>query len=132
MWVRRICSDDEQFELEATSLYKRFLNRGYLKWVIIRALAIARSKDRKDLLEKRTEDNNLHQIKLTHFTPYSVEFGEIRNIINKHLPMLYSDEVCASILGKCINAVPQIAPTLGRTLSPSFFNNSNNTMKSVT
>lgn len=74
--VRRICSDAKQFELEATSLYQWFLNRGYPKWMINRTLAIARGKDRKDLLEKRIQGNNLHQTKLTLSTPYSVEFGD--------------------------------------------------------
>lgn len=46
--------------------------------------------------------------------------------------MLYSDEICANILGNGINVVPERAPTLGRSLSPSFFNNSKNIMKSVT
>lgn len=52
--VRRICSYNYQFQKEARALYGRFLQRGYPRWMLERALTIARHKDRSDLINKVT------------------------------------------------------------------------------
>lgn len=42
--LKRICSNDLQFDKESSALYKRFLDRGYPSWMLNRALNIPKNK----------------------------------------------------------------------------------------
>lgn len=91
--VRRICNDYLQFEQGAKSLYGRFLQCGYPRWMLNRALNIARQKSRTELLQKVNQKRNERANLLTLSTAFSSEFSQIKGIFNRHLNSLYSDEV---------------------------------------
>lgn len=119
--VRRICSDNQQFEWGARSLYGRFLQWGYPRWMLDRALAKARWRDRSELLNKVVHQRRNKCNKLTLSTPFSSEFYAIKQTFNRHLPALLSDDICSEIMREGVNIVPRRAPTLGHSLCPSCF-----------
>lgn len=50
--VKHICSDELCFEQEAMSLYNRFLDWGYPRWIMDRVLSIARWMSKGEVLRK--------------------------------------------------------------------------------
>lgn len=102
-------------------MFKRFLERRNPKWMLNRALNIAKNKSREDLLNSnRSKKIDSRINKLTLSTALSMEFSKVRAIINRYLPILYMDETCANILQNGIDIVSRRAPSLGQSLSPSF------------
>lgn len=119
--LHRICREDTDFEKEAGALYNRFRQRGYPVWMLERALSIAKNKNRKDLLAKRKQPQNRYNGKPTVVTPFSQEFYQIREVVNKYLPLLFEDEFLMNILCGGINFIPSKARPLGTSISPTFF-----------
>lgn len=88
-----------------------------------------KGKRRIDLSkENPSKANNLNKTReqdhrLTIITPfYSAKFDSVRSIILKRLSILCMELICAEILKEGVNVVSHQAPTLGRSLSPSFLN----------
>lgn len=96
--LRRICSDQLQFEQESLGLYSCFLNHGYPKWVLDRAFNIAKGKNRADLLNKKRLEQCKNTRKLTFSSSYSLQFEQIGCIIDRYLPLLFQDPICYNIL----------------------------------
>lgn len=104
----------------------RFKDRGYPDHIITKALSVARSIPRANLLKslsshrKLTSFNNIPVFS----TPYSLEFQKIKNTVTKYLPILYSDPAYSEILSSGFKTVSRRAPTLGGSVSPSIFTSS--------
>lgn len=115
-----ICSEDTDFE-EAGALYNRFEQWGCPVWMLERALSIAKNKNREDLLSKQKRPQNRYNDKPTVVTPFSQEFYQIREMVNKYLPLLFEVESLMKILSGGINVIPSKARSLVTSLSPSCF-----------
>lgn len=82
--VHRICSDQRVFEEEAEALYLHFIQRGYPKWMLDRALFIVRYKDRNYLFsgnkhkDSRSNKKGFSKERLMLSTPFSLQFEDIR------------------------------------------------------
>ena len=104
----------------------RFKDRGYSATVINNALQRVSTIPRDSLLVNRGPRDTHTSLTIDTSAPifstaYSMEFNKIRQIVNKYLPVLYSDTSYVSILSKGIRTVSRRAPTLGGVLSPSLF-----------
>lgn len=122
LWVSRIGSKEGQFENKACILYQHFRSRGYPMWMLGRAYDIVKAKKRTDLLKKKRLGKFKRTHKLTLSTPYSLKFGQIRNIIDRYLFLLANDQICATLYKDGYKIVSRKAPTMASFLSPSFFN----------
>uniref|UniRef100_A0A803JQE7 Reverse transcriptase domain-containing protein n=1 Tax=Xenopus tropicalis TaxID=8364 RepID=A0A803JQE7_XENTR len=131
--LRRNCSTDEAFVKQACLLRDRFLERGYTMNLLIPAFANSLCKSRLDLLTRKSMDRLITQKNkritkkqsVSNFnvpifiTTYSRQFYEIKNVIQKFLPVLYNDSQLASVLKNGCKFVTRRAPTLGNVLSPT-------------
>ncbi|KAM9323956.1 cytochrome P450 2F2-like [Gastrophryne carolinensis] len=112
--ARRNCSEQAAFDMELDVISDRLLNRGYSPNVLERAKNLASGRDRKHMLDKSMYANgNDHgklkdkrhrdmaqkkNDKITLVTTYSEEFNKIKQIINKHLPILNCDPQLKEVL----------------------------------
>ncbi|OCT97489.1 hypothetical protein XELAEV_18009716mg [Xenopus laevis] len=96
---------EADFLIKACNRRDQFLKRGYRMQELERAFKIAISKDREDLL--KTKNSNRHQKidKPLFITSYSRQFTQIKQIINKHIPMLYNDSKLREVLIKGYNFI---------------------------
>uniref|UniRef100_A0A803JJ97 Helix-turn-helix domain-containing protein n=1 Tax=Xenopus tropicalis TaxID=8364 RepID=A0A803JJ97_XENTR len=131
--LRRNCSTDEAFVKQACLLRDRFLERGYTMNLLIPAFANSLCKSRLDLLTRKSMDRLITQKNkritkkqsVSNFnvpifiTTYSRQFYEIKNVIQKFLPVLYNDSQLASVLKNGCKFVTRRASTLGNVLSPT-------------
>ncbi|CAJ0917088.1 unnamed protein product [Ranitomeya imitator] len=86
--VRRNCTLDRDFSIQARELSDRFLNRGYPKRVVSTAYQRARGQDQKALLSSRRE----HQDTQTRFiTDFNNSWKQVSDIISKHWQILRAD-----------------------------------------
>lgn len=53
-------------------------------------------------------------------TPFSLKFGDIKNIVHRYLPIVFEDQTCADLLKDGINIFSRRAPTLGNSLSLTY------------
>lgn len=54
-----------------------------------------------------------------------MELKKIENIVERHFPILFGNSVYAQILSADVRVVSRHAPSLGNSLSPSYFTSSN-------
>ncbi|KAM4029694.1 uncharacterized protein ACNLHF_022451 [Anomaloglossus baeobatrachus] len=129
--IRRLCSSDGDFEIQAAELTKRFLERGYSRRMIKRAYHRAKHSSRNQLLyssKSRGGDTTVRFI-----TNYCNQHVAIREALTKSWPILQADPTLAKILPK----KPQITVRRARnlkdhlvrslhenTMAPVFFNTS--------
>ncbi|OCT76231.1 hypothetical protein XELAEV_18031435mg [Xenopus laevis] len=140
--LRRNCSTEEKFVEESCKLWDKFLQKGYDMRVLQKAFEVALSCTRDDLISRKvkegkkregnTRDNigtrtsdvtrNLErkqEQKLILSTKYSAQFNRIKQIVNRHLPVLYGDSIFKQLLEPGVHVVARRAPTLRMSLSPS-------------
>lgn len=85
--VRRNCSDDNTFLIEAAKLRDRLLLRGYSRTSLKKAFKRANTRSCQDLLystKPKNEDNSLRII-----TKYSNQHQQIRKIVSKYWHILH-------------------------------------------
>lgn len=82
----------------------------------------------KDVRKKQSSNNHTLPVKsCTVFsTPYSKEFKEISNIINKYSPILQCDPILKNVLASGHRCDAKKASTLAKLLSPSVVMSDNN------
>lgn len=102
---------------------QHFEDRGYSKSVLNRAINIGDKTPQDKLLQDKNRNKNNSKIPQhtsipVFSTPFSTDFGKIRNIALRYLPVLLNDPVYTQIMSKGVKTVFCRAPTLGRTLSP--------------
>lgn len=99
---------------------KRFLKRGYGENILHRAINIAEGTKREKILcDKKPRWGNVSVPVFS--TPFSLEFRKIRNILTRHIPILFEDDIFAKVLSGGFKAVSHRAPSLSNLLSPSEF-----------
>ncbi|OCT61211.1 hypothetical protein XELAEV_18047235mg [Xenopus laevis] len=105
--IRRICSNQDDFKIEAKKLYERFRERGYshnsLKKAYKRALDTNRqsllvSKDSNSKVNRRNGNDNTKQFRL--IGDYSAEHNTIKHIVNKHWHILQQDSQLREVIGE--------------------------------
>lgn len=90
--VRRICSDDNDFQTESEKMYTQFLDRGYGRKTLDQALTKVNQTHMGTLTSKKKKEHSL--ICCTTYTPLS---NQITQIIKKHWNVLNTDPVCSSL-----------------------------------
>ncbi|CAJ0921398.1 unnamed protein product [Ranitomeya imitator] len=112
--IKRICSEEEQFEEQAKLLRGRFQDRGYNRRVIQRGYWRAKNTPRQHLLYKnqvsttsKEQDNQVRFI-----TNFSTEWDGLREIVQKHWKILFTDPILKKILPEQPSLVARRAPSL--------------------
>ncbi len=84
--VRRICSEEEEFTKEATSMLARFRDRGFPEPVLQSALSRVRGRPRQSLLSDTTRPSgsSLHLV-VDYFEPSAKNIREACNVFHKDL-----------------------------------------------
>lgn len=90
----------------------RFLSRGYNRDVMRRAVDAMDTIQRSALLQNKKKKRLIVEVPVFS-TPYSLEFGKIRRIIEWHISIHNDDETYAKVLSRR-------APALGNALLPSY------------
>ncbi len=85
--VRRICSEEKEFELQCQILKKHFIRRNYPSSIIDEAIELARSKNRPDLL-KSVHKNEDSQNKVFLITTHHPEHNFVPKLTKKNWPIL--------------------------------------------
>ncbi|CAJ0966769.1 unnamed protein product [Ranitomeya imitator] len=97
--AKRICTNPEDFELQAVDLSRRFQERGYSRRNIRRGYQRALKIDRNDLLYKRKPSEQANGSNTVRFiTPYHNKWHQFKEILYKHWNVLQSDPVLRRIL----------------------------------
>ena len=91
--LKRICSNDSDFEEKAGEMYKRFLARSYPKSWLDTALNQVYQMDMN--APRQTREKKKHSV--TCATTYSPLSREIKDTITKHWHILGSDPVCQKL-----------------------------------
>ncbi|OCT71917.1 hypothetical protein XELAEV_18034894mg [Xenopus laevis] len=104
--LRRNCNTVEKFVEQSFKLQDKFLHKGYDLKDLRNAFKLALDSGRTELIKGRQKKENKKE----------------RNLINKHLPILYGDKVFKQLLEPGIQVLARRAPTPGMTLAPSMFN----------
>lgn len=115
--LRRICDMDTDFELLTKDMHHRFEQRGYNKTVLNKALARAKSLDRRPLLQKTPHEQQPSQVYFS--TQYSTMAYDIRRIITKNWDILLSDSTLSAALPGSPAFTFRRAPTLRDSLVSS-------------
>ncbi|CAJ0930781.1 unnamed protein product [Ranitomeya imitator] len=93
--MRRICSTDQKFEVQAENLKDRFKARGYSNRCIKRAYLRAKNTERHELLfgkKKKTASDNCVRF----ISTYNCQWKRMQEIINSHWSILFTDPILAS------------------------------------
>ncbi|XP_056416138.1 uncharacterized protein LOC130357468 [Hyla sarda] len=109
--ARRLCSTEQDFEMQARDLEKRFRERGYSNRSIKRAYWRAKKTDRASSLH-RTRTNKTTDNQVRCILDYNSRSHEIRQILEQHWPVLQVDET----LNGMIPSRPAIAYRRNRNL----------------
>ncbi|CAJ0943749.1 unnamed protein product [Ranitomeya imitator] len=94
--LKRICSSEETFEIQADDLKNRFLDRGYSKRSVKRAYNRAKHFDRHQLLFSSKQTKATNQVRLV--TQYHSRWRDMSDILAKHWPILLADPVLKQYL----------------------------------
>lgn len=86
--LRRICSNENDFDTKANEMAQRFQQRGYDPTLIDEAIEKAHGRDRMSLLDPRPKHGN---DRITFVTEYSTASKQVKNIIKKHWNILQCD-----------------------------------------
>lgn len=119
----RNCTSPDSLERELNIISHRLHTRGYPHWSLNRAKNIVRKKSRSDLINPSTRKsiNRPSTDKPTLVVEYSSQFPQIKEIVDKYLPILMEDDALSEILRYGWQTVSRRPRTLGNILSPSFF-----------
>ncbi|OCT72143.1 hypothetical protein XELAEV_18035109mg [Xenopus laevis] len=125
--LHRNCSTLGEFKIKADEMRDRFQERGYNSKSIQRAYTRAETTDRVTLLtpQNKTHKKEFGQ-KIYFITRYSRQYKKIVKTVKKFLPILYADRDFCRALDPGIGCVARRAYTLGDSLSPSLFKETNN------
>lgn len=118
--LRRVCSEEGDFQQEKKDMCERFIARGYKPSTLNRAQGIVEATPRQHLLTHKKNRPGLFNT-LNFSTPFSMEFNKIRRIIERHILILFEDECYGKILVNSFKTVSRRAPSLAKSLSPSDF-----------
>ncbi|CAJ0937639.1 unnamed protein product [Ranitomeya imitator] len=116
--VRRICSKDEDFHIQADDLTERFVQRGYSQKVIRRGRIRAERTPRDTLLYNNIvrSDKGNDQVRL--ITVHHNKWFQFKNIIEKHWAVLQTDPV----LRQCLPSRPSIVAKRSRNIQDILVN----------
>eukprot|EP00079_Xenopus_tropicalis_P034390 XP_017948161.1 PREDICTED: uncharacterized protein LOC108646244 [Xenopus tropicalis] len=137
--LRRICSEEADFQSKAKDLFLRLKDRGYTHENLTKAFERAANKNRSDLFHKYKASTRefsssskdiryqqSDQIKeekntkpLSCILTFSPQYNRIKKIINNNLNILRTDPILRQILDKGCRYATRRTETLKNKLSPS-------------
>lgn len=109
--VRRICSDEASYSIQATDMTQRFLDRGYKKsWVDAAKTRFDQMTQEECLsLEKRNKEKNMSTLCCVKYSPLAYEF---KKAIHRHWHIIDSDTRLKQVFTKKPQLVFKRAPNL--------------------
>lgn len=110
--LRRICDDDNDFNLKGREMYSRFRERGYAPKVLDIALSKANSLERHALLIRKPL-LTAKKDRIYFSTRFSTEAFSIRNIIRKNWGLIQCDDTLREVFPDPPIFTFKKAPTLG-------------------
>ncbi|CAJ0916561.1 unnamed protein product [Ranitomeya imitator] len=110
--VRRICSKDDDFYMQANDLTERILQRGYSQKVIRKGRVRAERTSRNTLLYNNATRLNKDKDQVRLITGYHNKWFQFKNIIEKHWAVLQTDP----ILKQCLPSRPSIVAKRSRNI----------------
>lgn len=121
--VRRICSNDEDFERQAGELCQRFIDRGYTHNLVRDCVERARSVQRTDLMTKRTDQVKSNNTPVTCVSTYGHISNSLKNIVQRHWHILSSDphigQTFQNLPRTCYKRAPSLRDRLVRSHLPA-------------
>ncbi len=85
--VRRICSEDKDFNTQCNVLKQHFIRRNYPPIILDEAIELAKSKKREDLLKVKTKKDE-DQNKVFLITTHHLQQNFVPNLVRKNWPIL--------------------------------------------
>ena len=119
MRLRRNCSDDDMYFLQAAMLRERFIEKGYDTSSVDMELRQVALIERDSLLQDKEPRPNDDSYKFSMLTSYSNQHRDVQNIINKHWDILKSDKVLGPSLPEQAKVIFRGAPTLRNSIAPN-------------
>lgn len=93
--LRRLCSEDNDFDIKARALGEDFINRGYPLPLINNSISKSRAISRNACLVERPKRNN-HELRL--ILPYQSKLPNINNILRRHMNILHMDTALKAVI----------------------------------
>lgn len=93
--LRRLCSEDADFEDKARTLGEVFINRGYPLPLINNSISKSQMVPRSESLLQKPKRNNY---KLRLILPYQSELPNLNNILRRHMNILHLDTTLKNII----------------------------------
>ena len=118
--LRRICDSDDKFEERSVHYQKYLVARDYKPSKVKKQFSDVRNISRKETRRPKNSNNFLALCKLT--TQYNPLVPNIKTIIKKHLPVLYSSHEMLQIFPEnTVNVTYRQNKNLRDLISPSLF-----------
>ncbi|XP_069584215.1 uncharacterized protein [Ranitomeya imitator] len=116
--IRRNCTRDQDFLMQARDLTDRFRQRSYPKRVVATAFQRARQHDQASLLIPvgRSRESQTRFI-----TDYNDSWGQVRHILTRHWPILQTDMQTTQVISNRPLLTSRRAPNLRQLLTRSHF-----------
>lgn len=115
--LRRICSEDDTFNMHAHSLRNTLLERKYPETLIADALNRATATDRDAILTRKTTRSTTDRIPLV--TSFHTNISDLNTILKRNLNILHADQKLKNIFTEAPFATFRKLPSIGRLLCPS-------------
>ena len=119
--LRRLCDEEDDFNIQATDMAGRFVSRGYKQEVVVRARNKAHDINRNDLLiKKNRRPTNSSQSRPYFVTQYSTAANHISRIIKNNWGIINSDPTLRQVFPEPPVVSFKRAPTLRDKLVNNF------------
>ena len=119
--LRRICDSDEKFNKRSEEYQNYFIARDYKPNKVKKQFSEIKRLSRTEARKPKTQ-NNSFSMSCNLITQYNPLLPNLKNILRKHLPILYSDREMLNIFSEnSINITYKRNKNLRELLSPSCF-----------
>ncbi|XP_043915095.1 3'-5' RNA helicase YTHDC2 [Protopterus annectens] len=132
LWLKRICSSEQDLKQHHGDLANRFLTRGYSRHTISSAMQWSRNQSRDSLLEYKEHQKQTNQETCRFVTTYGRNTKHLLNIIDKHWNILKSHSLLEDYLGEQCSFSYRKGKTLGSHFSHKKINSRDETLSQRT
>ncbi|XP_077155825.1 uncharacterized protein LOC143818374 isoform X2 [Ranitomeya variabilis] len=116
--VRRNCTRDHDFSIQARDLSDRFRERGYPRHIISKAYQRAKSQDQKSLLSSK---GRCQETQTRFITDFNDSWKQVGDILSKHWQILRTDTQTSEVTSDRPLMTARRAPNLRDLLTRSHF-----------
>ncbi|CAJ0929289.1 unnamed protein product, partial [Ranitomeya imitator] len=116
--VRRNCTRDDDFSIQARDLSDRFHQRGYPRRVISKGYQRARGQDKRSLLSSK---GRCQEMQTSFITDFNNSWKQVSDILSKHWQILRTDAQTVEVTSDRPLMTARRAPNLRDLLTKSHF-----------